>query len=209
MPKLQSFPEFDLSHSSSLGDDRRVVVMKGTLMTELVRQPPVLMAYMQWTVKAGLHQVPQAVRDGNEPVASLIAAIPSASQQLHEKAFTLAAALGLPYRWVARDLLHGFGAGLVGIATKQEIVLPLPQINVTLDPTKARPTGRRPDEEALARYARWYVLRRISGVSVNVLARDYHETHHTALHQAHTWKADRKTILHGIQEVERLLQLTR
>lgn len=208
MPKLQSFPEFDSSQSNSLGDDRRVVVMKGALLSELVRQPPVLTAYTQWTVKTGLHPVLQAVLDGNESVTNLIAAIPPASKQLHEEAFSLAAALGLPYRWVAQGLLHGFGAGLVGIATKQEIVLPLPQINVTYDPLTERPAGYKPDVAVIERYAQWYVRWRIGGVEERVLAQEYHETHAHPASSTHTWRHDRKTISVGIKEIERLLHLT-
>jgi hypothetical protein len=208
--KLESFPEFDSSHSNSLGDDRRVVVMKGALLSELVRQPPVLTAYMQWTVKAGLAPVLQAVLDGNESVTNLIAAIPPAAKQLHEEAFRLAAALGLPYRWVAQGLLHGFGAGLVGLATGQEIVLPLPRINVTYDPLTMRAAGYKPDAEVIERYARWYVLCRIGGVEERVLAKEYHEIHaHPSSSTTHTWRHDRKTISDGIKEIERLLRLTK
>ncbi len=210
MPKLQSFPEFDSSDSATSGDDQRIVLMKGALLSELAQQPRVLTEYMQWTVKAGIHPVMQAVLDGKEPVTKLIAAIPSSAKSLQEDAVKLAAELNLPYRWVAQGLLHGFGAGLVGIATGEEIVLPLPQINLTYDPLPGRATGYKPDTEVIERYARWYVRCRISGVKESTLAQEYHETHaHPASSTKHTWREDRKTISQGIKEIERLLRLTK
>lgn len=206
--KLASFPEFESSHSNNLGDDRRVVVMKGAILSELVQQPRVLTKFPQWALKTGLHTVMDDVATGKKPVTSLIAAIPPAAKQLQEDAVRLAAGLKLPYRWVAKDLLHGFGAGLVGIAVGQEIVLSFPQITVTYDPMQERATGRRPDEAALVRYAQWYVRHHVTGISVKTLAQGYHKTHHTAPHPTHTWKDDRKTVSDGIKEITRLLTLT-
>lgn len=211
MPKLTSFPEFDSSDSTTHGDDQRIVLMKGALLSELVQQPRVLTKYTQWPVKAGLYPLVRDILDGKEPVTKLIAAIPPAAKLLHEDAVKLAAELNLPYRWVAQGLLHGFGAGLVGIATGQEIVLPLPRITVTHNPTEKRPTGRRPKEGLIEQHARWYVRHRVSGVSVNALAQEYHEAHQAAVlekHPDHSWEADRKTIYDGIKEVEGLLHLT-
>lgn len=210
MPKLQSFPEFDSSQSNSDGDDRRVVVMKGALMSEVVQLPRVLTEYPRWAVKTGLQKLMDDVATGKKSAEDLIAAIPSAAKQLHEEAVSLAAALGLPFRWVARDLLHGFGAGLVGIATGHEIALPLPQIMTTRDTATKRPSGRRPDEETLARYAQWYVHHRVSGITVNKLAQKYCEAHHRhpSYRNGHTWQNDRKTVLDGIKEIDHLLRLT-
>ncbi|MGE3979575.1 MAG: hypothetical protein AB7F94_18620 [Nitrospira sp.] len=210
MPRrLQSFPDFDSSDSASLGDDRRVVLIKGALLAELVQQSSVLTQYMQWTVKAGLHTVMQDVLDGKQPVTTLIAAIPPVAKQLHQEVATLVAKLGLPYRWVHQGLLHGFGAGLVGIATGQEVVLPIPQINVTYDPTRSRPPGRKSDHAVIERYTKWYVSCRIGGVEERVLAKEYHETHTHPSSSTHTWREDRKTISNGIKEIERLLLLTK
>ncbi len=209
MPKLQSFPEFNSADSTTHGDDQRIVLMKGALLSESVRQSRVLTAYTQWTVKAGLHPLIQDVLDGKEPVTTLIAAIPPAAKLLREDAVRLAAELNLPYRWVAQGLLHGFGAGLVGIATGQEIVLPLPQINLTYDPLTVRATGYKPDAEVIERYAQWYVRCWIGGVEERVLAQEYHETHAHPSSSTHTWREDRKTISKGIKEIERLLLLTK
>lgn len=210
MPKLTSFPEFDSSDSTTHGDDQRIVLMKGALLSELVQQPRVLTEYTQWPVKAGLYPLVRDVLDGIEPVTKLISAIPPAAKLLQEDAVRLAAELNLPYRWVAKDLLHGFGAGLVGIATGQEIVLPLSQINAPRDPMQKRPAGRRPKEGLIEQHARWYVRRRISGITVNSLAKEYHKTHQKTHHNPdHTWQEDRKMIQDGIKEIARLLKLTR
>lgn len=210
MPRLTSFSEFDSSSSATHGDDRRVVVMKGAVLSELVRQSRVLTEYTQWTVKSGLHPLVLDVLDGKEPVTKLIAAIPPAAKVLQEDAVRFTAELKLPYRWLAKDLLHGFGAGLVGIAEGQEIVLPLSQIKPTYDPMQKRAHGRQPKEGVIEQYARWYVRHRVSGISKNKLAQAYHETHaHPASDKkGHTWQDDRKLILVGILEIERLLKLT-
>lgn len=195
MPKLTSFPKFDSSESTTHGDDQRIVLMKGALLSELVQQPCILKVFAHWAV---------AITDIIPPQTAQAVA-----RRLGPDAVQLAQAVGLPYAWVAQGLLHGFVAGIEAITAGKEIVLPLPSITITVDPLQDRPAGRKPEPDAIERFARWYVLHPVSGMSVNVLARDYHTTHHTAPHQTHTWKTDRKTILHGIQEVERLLQLTR
>ncbi len=208
MPKLTSFPEFDSSHSKSLGDDHRVVVMKGALLSELMQQPRVLTEFPQWAVKTGLQTVMDDVATGKQPVTSLIEAIPPAAKLLQEDAVRLAAKLDLPYRWVVQGLLHGFSAGLVGIATGQEIVLPLPQITATYDPMEKRPPGRKSDPAVIERYTKWYVRCRIGGVKESALAQEYHETYHKAHYHKHTWKEDRETIIDGIKTIDRLLKLT-
>jgi|CXWL01.1.fsa_nt_gi hypothetical protein len=114
MPKLTSFPEFDSSSSDNLGDDRRVVVMKGALLSELVQELLVRTKYLEWVVKTGLQTVMDDVATGKEPVTSLLAAIPPAAKLLHQEAATLAAELELPYRWVAKDCFMALARALWG-----------------------------------------------------------------------------------------------
>jgi hypothetical protein len=144
------------------------------------------------------------------------AAIAHFRDRLHSVACTLghdtvkiAEELGLPYAWVSQGLLHAFVAGNYAMAAGQEIVLPLPQITVTFDPSTETPRGRMPKEGVIERYSQWYVRRNVSGVELDELALEYHATHeHPASSSSHTWRHDRKLIYHGIKEVERLLKLT-
>lgn len=195
MPKLTSFPEFDSSSSTTLGDDRRVVLMKGAVLSELVQQPCIFKAFALFavTVSTLSPQTPETI-----------------ARTLGPDAVQLARDIGLPYAWVAQGLLHGFVAGIEAIAAGQEIQLPLPRITLTHDPMQKRPAGRRPDEAALVRYAQWYVSHHVGGISMNALARKYHDTHQKKPHNLdHTWLDDRKTVSDGIKEVDRLLKLTR
>lgn len=246
--KLTSFPEFDAVHSDNQGDDHRIPIMKGALLSELVQQPCIVKVFAHWGVATGLFNLADELGNASDRLAKALklpdrtalnsdevskfdvatlskrtrdlvatreAAVARFGAELQSLARTVgpdaekvAEQIGLPYRWVEQGLLHGFGGGMAAIAAGQEIVFPLPQIVVTSDGNPRR-RGRRSDASTIGRYAQWYVQHRISGVSANELARQYHETFHRALHHTHTWKHDRKTIRDGIAEVERLLKLTR
>lgn len=248
--KLQSFPEFDSSLSDTHGDDQRVVVMKGALLSELVQQPPcIIHVFARWAVATGLLKLTKKVVHASDRLAKALklshrsalnppdgSVIPSGSfskgtrrliatretaiarfregldsvaRTLGHDAAKVAQEVGLPYAWVVQGLLHGFAAGMGAVAAGQEIILPLPQISVTFDPLTERPRGYKPDQEVIERYGQWYVRNRISGVTESELAQEYHKTRHTAPHSTHTWQHDRKTIFDGINEIERLLRLTR
>lgn len=210
MSKPTSLPEFGSSDNATLGDNQRIVLMKRVILSELVQHPHVLTDYTQWPVKSGHHPLVQGVLDGKEPLTKRIDAISPALRVFRKDAAIRAAALGLPYKWVAQGLLRGFVYVLVGIAIGYKLAPAPPLVPATLSTMTKGPSGRRPKAGVIERYARWYVRHQVSGIAVNTLAKEYHKTHQKTPHNPdHTWQEDRKTVQHGIKEIDRLLKLTR
>lgn len=211
MPELTPVTKFDSAASTSRGDVQRIVLMKRVILSELVQHPRVATEYTQWPMKSGHHPLVRGVLDSKKPLTERLEGIRRALKVFRKDAVKLATALSLSYEWVAEGLLDGFISVLVGIAIGHKLPPGSPLVADNRDAITKGPSGRKPKTGVIEKSSRWYVRHRVSGVSVNTLAREYHQAHQAVFLEKqpdHSWQDDRKTVYDGIKEIDRLIKLT-
>ena len=140
-----------------------------------------------------------------------------------------------PFPWVERGLLEGFIAyvgamkGFIGPDEAITISLAIPDNPVpsltnpspsireaqrelaALHRATRRPKGWKPDVEKIDRNGAWYVRHHVDGVPQNQLAREDHAgcaPNPKPGGKVHLWQQHRNKVIHGLKEIQRLLDLT-